>query len=314
MIIDKKQKGFSLIELLVASTLGILLIAGVITSFIGTKESDKLRNAITEMDASARVAIQILQQTLSNAGYPSVRNIRIEKAFYSKKDGAVTNLSCGGGVKRFNDSDGTPGASQYTRDQEAKGDVLTVVYLADNPCKPGNAKCDLDDSKINPNAIVFTDCAGGGATRKKQAVSCSTENMPKPEEAKIYSTFYMSSVKHTLYCRGSRAGTQPLVDNIENIQFLYGVTLDDGTTRYMKADLVEAGDGAGNDWWGLVKSIQVGLLMRSYDKYLLKKDGPDKYIVLDEKITINEEERRRLYRVYTTTIDLQNLTNKGGFL
>jgi len=297
------QKGFSLVELLVASTLGLFLIAGVITSFIGTKEADRTRSAISEMDSNARTAMQILRQYISHAGYPSTTNQHMDKPFYSEMDGEPNNIACGTGTLFDASNLGAvkPTDKQYTKDQTAKGDILTVVYLADNPCVDGAASC-TGNININPNALVYSDCVGGGSLRDSRSVACSVDNMPNPQDAKIYSTFYMSSVKHTLYCRGSRGGVQPLVEDIQNIQYLYGVTQDDGTTKYLKASLVES-----NDWWGLVKSVQVGLLVRSSEKYLLKEDGPDKFIVLDKKITISESERRRMYRVYTTTINLPNM-------
>ena len=298
--IPKRQSGFSLVELLIAATLGIFVIGGVITTFIGSKDSDRMRSAVSEVDANARFAMQILRQNISHAGYPSTKNQIIDKPFFSESDGEPTNIDCGTG-KIFDSSNlgaVKPTEDQYTQDQVAKGDILTVVYLADNPCVSGASNC-TGSTNINPKALVYSDCVGGGASRDTRAVACSVDNMPNPQDAKIYSTFYMSSVKHTLYCRGSRGGVQPLVDNIQNIQYLYGVKYDDGTTKYLKADTVET-DGL----WELVRSVRVGLLMRSSEKHLLKEDGPDKYSVLNQ--TINVTELRRLYRTYTTTIFLPN--------
>lgn len=299
----RSQNGFSLVELLVATTLGLFLIAGVITSFTSTKNADRMRSAISEMDSNARTAMQILRQYISHAGYPSTTNQHMDKPFFSKMDGEPSNIACGTGTLFDTSNLGAvqPTEDQYTQDQTAKGDILTVVYLADNPCVDGVTSC-TGNVNINQNALVYSDCVGGGSLRDARSVACSVDKMPNPQDAKIYSTFYMSSVKHTLYCRGSRGGVQPLIEDIQNIQYLYGVTQDNGTTKYLNATLVE-----NNDWWGLVKSVQIGLLIRSSEKYLLKENGPDKYIVLDKKISIDDSERRRLYRVYTTTINLPNM-------
>jgi len=302
---SRMQSGFTLVELLVASMLGLFIMGGVIASFIGTQDSEKMRSAVSEMDANARTAMDILRQNISHAGYPSMRNIPIEKAFYSKSDGPGTNLTCAAGVK-INTSEHTPGEKQYTRDSSStgRGDVLTVVALADNPCLDldGNTSC--PDANINTEAMVYTDCSGGGATRSQRASACSTELMPDPRNAKIFSTFYLGSGssdnKRTLYCRGNRGGTQPLVDNIEYLQFLYGVKKADGTTKYVNADEVESSES-----WGLVRSVQVGLLMRSSSKTVLKEASTKvKYVLLDRKIKITD--KRRLYRIYTTTINLPN--------
>lgn len=297
-----QQKGFSLIELLIASTLGVFIVGGIIINFISTKDSEKVRSAISEIDSNARTALQIIRQNVSHAGYPSTKNIRIEKPFYSQSDGPTTNLVCSGGTHM---NGATPGTDEYTSDTD-NGDIMTVVYLADNPCLPGKASC-TGTTDINPDALVYTDCLGGGGeVRDSQAVSCSVEKMPSAEDAKIYSTFYVSNDDHTLYCRGNRRGEMALVEDIENIQFLYGVKQDDGTRKYLDATRIEQ-----KNWWGLVNSVQVGLLVRSYDKNVLKQDGKEYYTVLDKKIKVKD--RRRMYRVYSTTIDLPN-QRRGEFL
>jgi len=299
--IPQGHSGFSLIELLIASTLGLFIIGGVITSFIGTKDADRMRSAISEIDSNARFAMQILREKISHAGYPSTTNQMLDKPFYTPSDGEPTNIACGTGTIFDSSNLGAvqPTEDEHTQDQEAKGDILTVVYLADNPCVDGVTSC-TGSTNINPKALVYTDCTGGGSSRDARAVACSVDNMPNPQDAKIYSTFYMSSVKHTLYCRGSRGGVQPLVDNIQNIQYLYGVNHDNGTTEYLRAEVVET-----SDLWGLVKSVRVGLLMRSSEKFLLKEDGPDEYRVLNNNISVTD--LRRLYRVYSTTIFLPNM-------
>jgi type IV pilus assembly protein PilW len=306
-----KQSGFSLIELLIASILGLFIIGGVITSFVGTKDSDRMRSAVSEMDSNARTALEIMRQNIAHAGYPSINNILIDKPFYSESDRETTNRVCSAGVTLNLSDASTPKAKQYTRDSSdtGRGDILTVVVLADNPCTDleGNATC--PDANINPDALVYSDC-GGKVTRDRRASLCSTELMPDPREAKIYSTFYLGSgssdKKRILYCQGNRGGAQPLVDNIEYLQFLYGVSNDDGTTIFLKADDVEA-----NGQWSLVTSVQIGLLMRSSQKNLLKKDGKEKYILLDRNVKVTD--RRRLYRTYTTTINLPN-REKGALL
>jgi type IV pilus assembly protein PilW len=314
-----QQSGFSLIELLIASTLGLFVIGGVITSFVGTKDSEQMRSAVSEMDANARTAIEVLRKNISVAGYPSKRVLNgFDKPFYSEKDedndstkGSI-NRSCGGGVARIHtDVSSIPSRGQYTadsNDRTGRGDVLTAVVLADNPCIAGVSNCSASLANIDPKAMVYTDCAGGGSDRDAQAVSCSTDRdvgMPNAKQAKLYSTFFLGSgndeKKRTLYCRGNRGGTVPVAENVEYLQFLYGVVRTDGTTEYMKADDVEAG----TDLWRAVKSVRVGLLVRSSQKNLLKKASKkDHYLLLDRNVEVKE--MRRLYRVYTTTINLPN--------
>jgi len=296
------QKGMSLIEILVSMVIGIFLLGGIITNFVSTKDSDRLRAAVSHLDGNAHLALDRLTETIRHAGYPSIYNIHIDKPFYSAIDGALANPECRDGKPR---DLSTPRSIDRTRDH-SRGDRITVISLADNPCVAGQASC-ANVANVNPRALLYTDCVGGGATRaNNRVVSCSAEpgvGMNDPTEAKIYSSFYLGggNNKHKLYCRGSRGNTQPIADNIQAMQFLYGVKQLDGTTVYHNADAVE-----NLSQWGQVNSVQVGLLMRSPKKVLKEDSDKTSFVLLDENINIPSDERRHLFRVYTTSINLEN--------
>ncbi len=310
----KKQVGFSLVELLVSMVIGVFLLGGIITNFVSTKDSDKIRTAVSQMDADARLALDRLTETVRHAGYPSIYNVRLDKPFYTNSDGVITNPACRG--EGINRDKYKPRRRDRTRDR-SRGDVLTIMSLADNPCVAGQASC-ANEANVNPRALIYTDCLGGGATRvSSRVVSCSAEpgvGMDDPTQAKIYSSFFLGggSNKNKLYCRGSRGGTQPMADNIQAMQFLYGVQESNGdmkvsTTTYKNAKAVED-----SSEWSLVNSVQVGLLMRSSKEILKEDSDKTSYVLLDESINIPSSDRRRLFRVYTTTINLEN-KNKDPF-
>ena len=296
------QAGLSLLELMISMVIGLFIMAVLITNFVGTKDADRSRNALSIMDADARAAISVLRQTIQHAGYPSIYKMPINKAFFTASDPAVPAVTCrGGAVVR---DVATPGNAQRTKDR-SRGDVITVITLADNPCKAGNASCP-NQVDANPDAEVYVDCLGGGSQRDVRSVACSADpnaGMINPGDGKIFSTFRLGGGNNsrTLYCDGSRGGTQPLVDNVEAMQVLYGVRRSDGTSVYHDATTVDT-----NNEWGAVASVQVALLMRSSSE-VLKKDNPKThYTLLDKRWTISAADKRRLFRVYTTTIYLPN--------
>jgi len=303
------QSGLSLVELMISMVVGLFLLAGVVTNFISTTDTDRTRQAVSEMDANASAAFNLLRPVISHAGYPSIENVRLEKPFYTVIDGTVENSTCRDGSNKITWTDTI---NQPTKDL-ANRDQLTVISLADNPCKAGLASC-ANAADRNPAALVFTDCTGGGAdldSGNSRVVSCSTDpvkGMQDPTKAKIYNTFTLlrnnsSDDDRVLSCQGSRGGKQPMVDNVEAIQYLYGVTDDTGNTYYRSANQVES-----EGQWGMVSSVQVGLLMRSSEQYLLKKPSTkNAYNLLKRKVDIADRDLRRLFRVYTTTINLENL-------
>ena len=306
LITNKKQTGMSLVELLISMVVGLFLLAGVVGNFISNKTADVKRDAVSEMDANAAEALRVLRGAIAHAGYRSIENTRLEDdtAFFTGTTN-VANEACRGGINRDTSQ---VKANKRTRDGSNK-DFLTVISLADNP---------LDSAgNPNPNALVYSDCTGGGATRDAQAVACSTDpnvGMPDPMQAKIYNSFWLrrntsSSEDRTLYCSGNRSNAQPIVKDVESIQYLYGVKNATGGTTFRNATQV-----TNADQWPLVASVQVGLLMRSSNQFVLdEKSGKKTYYVLDRKVTIADSDLRRLFRIYTTTINLEN-QNEGELL
>ncbi len=94
---NKKQAGFSLIELLVASLIGIFIVAGVITNFVGTKDSERARSAISEMDSNARVAMDFLRVTIGHASYGTVDDFEDIQAFHANTTETLVDNDCRGG-------------------------------------------------------------------------------------------------------------------------------------------------------------------------------------------------------------------------
>ena len=305
------QSGMSLIELMISMVVGLFLLAGVVTNFIGTKDNDRMRDAMSEMDANAAQVFEVLRPAIAHAGYSGIDNIRLEKPFYTESDGATApNPACRDGASNISWSEAV---KDYSRDY-AQRDKISVISMADNPCKAGLTSC-ANDADKNPDALVFTDCTGGGAdTSDTRVVSCSTDTanggMEDPTEAKIYNTFTLlrntsSDNDRVFSCQGSRGGTQPIANNVEAIQYLYGVTDNTGKTYYREADDIEDADQ-----WGMVTSVQVGLLMRSSQQYLLKTpSAKTEYYLLKNKIVIAGQDLKRLFKVYTTTINLENVSN-----
>ena len=63
------SRGFSLVELMIALTLGLVVTAAVISTFISVHSASKDTAAIGELADNGRIAIDIFQQTLRSAGY-----------------------------------------------------------------------------------------------------------------------------------------------------------------------------------------------------------------------------------------------------
>lgn len=303
----KKNQGLSLIEMMISMVLGLFLVLGLTTMYLGSKKTDKVRNAVSDIEENARLTLNTLRSALQHAGYKTVDNIPLDKPFYTPSDGTLVSENCrGSGSTVINSSLLTPptALAGYTKDGDIDSmgsDIITVIYRADNPDK----------------GPIYFDCSGDAYTNITDPVAqqkaCSTDpalGISNPWKSKIYNGIYVNQTDKTLRCLGSRsAGTSAsliLSDNIENMQIRYGVTTTDSAvikkTTYKKADDIETGKE-----WEAVTSIQVAILMVS-EREVLDKAVSHTFDLLDEQISLDAD--RKIYRKFTTTINLPNRTRR----
>jgi type IV pilus assembly protein PilW len=63
------NRGFSIIELMVALTLGLILIAGVVQVFLGNRQAQRSEQAVSRVEENGRVALDMIVQDLRMAGF-----------------------------------------------------------------------------------------------------------------------------------------------------------------------------------------------------------------------------------------------------
>jgi len=64
-----REHGFSLVELMVALTVGLLLLAGVLQILMANREGSKAQSGTAHLEENARLAIFVLEHAVSHAGY-----------------------------------------------------------------------------------------------------------------------------------------------------------------------------------------------------------------------------------------------------
>ncbi len=322
-----KAQGLSLIELMVSMTLGLSLIGGLMSMYLGSRESDKSRTELSDIDTNARIALNALRETIQHAGYRSVENLQqFEKPFYTEMDGEIDDTVVCSDAKKLVVSSGLLDREldDFTTDND-NGDSITAVYLADNPDE-GNIYYDcstLNNSIAGASNRAYSKNNSGFATDKARQIACSTDKehpalnpadikqgMNNAIDAVIYNGFFLrkeSGKPKQLVCYGSRTeSATPYIisDNIENMQFLYGVS-NASLTTYKNATDVE-----NNDEWASVSSVQVAILVGSENTDVLENPEARTYQLLDTQVSISESDSR-MYKAYSTTISLQNRITRG---
>ena len=98
-----KQHGFTIVELMVAATLGLLILAGTVTMFVNNKRLYQDQQEIGRLQENARYAMDMLTRELRLTGHvgclgdPSLVNNNLKDAF--------AGFAAGAGDKKLGSSD-----------------------------------------------------------------------------------------------------------------------------------------------------------------------------------------------------------------
>lgn len=66
---SKKQTGFTLVELMIAGTLGLLLLAGIIQLFVGSQQSFTLQSQLADIQEDGRFALMVFERQVQKSSW-----------------------------------------------------------------------------------------------------------------------------------------------------------------------------------------------------------------------------------------------------
>ena len=297
----RRQAGLSLVELMIALTIGFMIIAGVGYLYLGSRQAFRTQDSLTTIQENARFALETMSHDIRMAGYMGCGNLssitpNIIASSISPLSPATALVIFPNGtgwtppasitlkpstdVLRISRASGgnvtanTPGTSQYP----------TSVQINANP----NNFIQQNDVVLISNcqtADIFavTNVAAGGSAlsfgigtqnnNNKLANVYSATAVPPAQAYKFYQTDYFIGCPTASYIGGkcsvpwalyqSVNGTaNPLVDNVENVAYDLGV---DTSGTNPPAGVVGAyqkpSTVAAANNWANVLSVQVHLLM-----------------------------------------------------
>lgn len=332
---SRKQAGLSLIELMIAITLSLLLMAGVMQMFLTSKQTYNTNNALSRVQESGRFAIDFLTYDIRNAGYKGecsgAPNILLDEtsAAYSAD---LYDLS--EGLKGWNDpAIGTP--AWVAGPSRSGGDIIMVKHAANasgataSGNTPLNANaisltgpsgirqgtiiivsdplgCDVFQNQNNDNAHSIARGAQGGTPGNKNPGAYNfshTFNNSMEILTMQSATYYIGNganglpaLRRVSYNTGT-AVNEELVDGIQDMQISYGISdVNKQVTDYQTAD-----QGWSLAKWQSVASVRIDLLAVSADTNVVEAD---QVIAFNgANVTIPN---RRLARTFSTTIAIRN--------
>jgi len=331
----RRNCGLTLIEIMVAITVSVVLLAGVAQIFMSSKQSYKLQDSLAYVQENGRFALDFIAQDLRHAGYWGA------SADASRITGTVDHIAVTGAnfnlcaadwgllldqrVFGVNNNVGsyacvpTAGAEQYSG-----GDILALRFAtqealteADLAAQPAG---DLFLRSTYTAGRLFTAALRSDAGNVLDVYG-SAQTLHRLQARAYYvgdsgATCQVGTAKipiPALYrVRLNNDGTlvrERLVSGVEDLQFQYGVDTDtDGVAnQYFDAQNVPdftAWNGTGAAPAGRVVAVRMWILMRAECPDMLYKNT-NKYELGDRIDTTPKNDNFRR-QIYETTIALRN--------
>jgi type IV pilus assembly protein PilW len=278
-----RQKGFTLIEIMISLLLGAFVLGGVIQVFVKTRETHLAQEALSRLQENARYAMDAIGRDIRMADYNSCRTGRPKNLQVLDVD--LTVLAQNGAVNAAPAVPATPieGIKNPASSAYDSPDSITVKWSL-NGCNDtsgpyDSAGCPTDLTKAcgqNRNYYIVQTIVGGNV---------------------VGGTLQLAT------------NTNTVAEGVENMQILYGMDDDIDVS-----DLDPIGDGIADyyadgspanfptlDEWRRVVSVRVSLLMSTIEDNVASK--PMEYTYNGGTVTAND---RRIRRVFTSTFYLRN--------
>ena len=279
---QRPQLGLSLIELMIAITLGMLVVAALLALFLNITRTNSEMAKSNRLIENGRFAIQLLQSDLSHAGFWGDLDFSIVPApSFAAPTGIPDpcDVNISGGTQANKDNllsipiqgyaNGSTLAGCGVSGVLASSDVLVVRHA--NTCTAGST-CD-GGSDTGPH-IQVSSCRSGTPPEAMYVIDSATfplmeKDCATPaEQRKFVSNIYYlgtSNGQPTLMrvrlVNGAYASSEPLIEGIEAMRFEYGIdsTGDGSPDSYVSAPPTAPADLAN------IVAVKVHVLARNLE-------------------------------------------------
>jgi type IV pilus assembly protein PilW len=306
-----RQKGFTLIEIMIALLLGIFLTSGIIQVFLGSKQTYRMQENMSRIQENGRFAMYFLARDIRMSGYwGCVKNNDNVISNIIDTTGTDYNANIHVFSNNVSGSNGTEHGSNSALDLS---DSLTIRGAFDSGVRITASSSSVpalstaSGLSVGDIAIV-SDCRAGDIFQVDTASNQAPGNMATTV-SKAYGVdsriFELQTKTYTIQTVGGLPGlyrqvdgdaAQMLIEGIENMQILYGVDNDGNKTPdyYVPA--------SGGLDFSTVISIRISLLARTFDDNVTKQALAYTY----NGDTNSAPGDRRKRQVFSSTIAIRN--------
>ncbi|WP_455210275.1 PilW family protein [Kaarinaea lacus] len=326
----QKQSGMTLIEIMIAMTLGLVLTGGVIQLFLTSKQTFRMNEAMAAVQESGRFAMDSISRDLRMAGYQGCADpgsVPTESVVIN--DPPTANLL----QTAVLGSEGSADADTLTV-QFASGNAARLVSNTDPVNATIVAQTNPDDIAAN-EVVMIADCTSVHLVRVTAVANGASDvtltygaaennlgNLSKAYSPASTQVMRFNSVTYSVAPTGrtnsrgeaisglfrqglNDAAPVELVEGVENLQIQYGERLADGSVRFLDAD------AAGLDM-SRVESVRIGLLLAATNATSEQLDNKT-YVLAGTSVepeggsaAVTHPVDNRLRRAFNATVSLRN--------
>lgn len=337
----RKQRGLTLVELMIAMTIGLLLLGGITSIMISSRQTYRVNEALSRMQDNARYAFQVLSRDIRMAGYfgcvgsdvdplnvlngPTDFLWNFKQTIYGYEATSATawNLTPDSSIT-------SPlGGRDIIVVRGASGDGTSApVKILEHPGMPGspgsaNLKVSLSSGLAEGDVVMASDCLGAAVFQISEintaggfdnvvhntgaAIPGNSENTLGKEYTggeilKVTTrSYYIRTNDMGRPALYRKVGTADAEEVVEGIENMQ-IQYGEDTNGDITADIYRKADAVAD--WGKVVSVRVNLLMQTIDDNIAGAKQP--YTYDGDTVVAADVPDRRLRQVYSTVITLRN--------
>ncbi|MGH1471403.1 MAG: PilW family protein [Cellvibrionaceae bacterium] len=274
---SKYISGFTLIEILVALTIGSIILAGVVQVFLGSKQAESLTMSLARIQENGRFAMEALNKDLRLTGYQGCADPQLEfipPSNIQANNFGVSDISnqpiAGAAVPSGGGTVSLFGGAVSVTDAVGDTDIVSIIYAspkseqlssnmatasADITIGANNAgfaptdvllisNCSSDGQYVfqattvsGSGPVTITHSAAGNSSNSFGSLLFETGTSL---HELIHNTYYIKVNPRgirALYRRSLTGNTVELIEGVENFKVLYGHYEDNNTTVITDDDI-----------------------------------------------------------------------------
>lgn len=305
-MVPERQRGFTLVEIMVAMVLGIVILLAVSEIFVSNSRTRGEIEKTGRQIENGIYALRMMEDELANAGYWGEAGAQPVSA-------SLPPL-CPTTAAELTNAMGYPvqGAADSGTDcEDSKAGSSFIALRRASTCAAGTTGCALFSSgNFHIQVSACKDVSAGSVLLKSAAADLTFTQRNCTTPAPIYRLFsrvyYVNDndvLVRTELAGGNYSTVTPLVDGIEIMRFEYGLDTDgDGQIDEFKAAPTAA-------QWSDVVAVKVLLIARNPEPTMGYVDART-YTLAGVGYVVPEALRGFKRQLYATTVHLRNVAGR----